>query len=177
MTTNDECFMTEILYIVLRSATVYLCIVILIRIFGKKELSQLSVIDLVFILLISNSVQNAMVGNNSSLEGGLIAATTLFGLNAIVRTLVFKYKPVGKFLQGEALILIYDGKLNEKNLTREKITMEELNAVIREHGIKDISEVNLAVLETDGNISVLSDDYKKKTIRKRRQHKILKHDE
>lgn len=163
--------MIEILYIILRSCTVYFCIVLLIRVFGKKELSQLSVIDLVFILLISNSVQNAMVGENSSLEGGLIAATTLFGLNALVRILVFRYKPFAKFLEGEAVLLVYKGKVNKKNLKSEKITMEELHASIREHGIKDIDEVDLAILETDGHISVLSDDYKKKTSKKRKHHK------
>jgi uncharacterized membrane protein YcaP (DUF421 family) len=169
--------MNDLLCIVLRSAAVYVCIVLLIRIFGKKELSQLSVIDLVFILLISNSVQNAMVGSDSTLQGGLLAAATLFALNALVRNLVFKYKPVGKFLEGDAVMLVYKGKVNMKNLEREKITMEELNASIREHGIKDISEVDLATLETDGNISVLSDNYQKQTSKKRKHHKVLKHDE
>lgn len=169
--------MNDILLIVLRSSTVYVCIVLLIRIFGKKELSQLSVTDLVFILLISNSVQNAMVGNNSSLEGGLIAAATLFIINMIFRNLIFKYKPVEKFLQGEPVILVYEGQIKKKNLDNEKITLHELQAAIHEHGVSDLSEVNLAVLETDGNISVLSDGFQKKTIRKRRVHKGIRKDQ
>lgn len=165
--------MNDILNIVLRSAAVYICIVLFIRLFGKKEISQLSVIDLVFILLISNSVQNAMVGDNTSLIGGLVAAVTLFALNTSLRLLIFKFKPVEKFLEGEPIILIYKGQLMVKQLEAEKITMEELNATVREHGVEKISEVDLAVLEIDGNISVLSNNYKHQTVRKRKHHKAL----
>jgi len=165
--------MTGIFAIVLRSAIVYIAIVGFIRIFGKKELSQLSVIDLVFILLISNSVQNAMVGDSTSLQGGLIAAGTLFALNAILRLLIYKFKPIEKFLEGESIMLVYEGQVIVKNLQRVQITMEELNASIREHGIEKLSDVNLAVLEVDGNISVLSDNYMKKTTKKRKHHKAF----
>src|SRR6218665_2106884 len=160
--------MNDLLAVVLRSAAVYICIVVFIRIFGKKELSQLSVIDLVFILLISNSVQNSMVGDNTSLGGGLIAAATLFALNTVLRLLVYKFRPLEKFLEGEAVMLVYKGKVIKKNLDLEKITMEELNASIREHGIKDLASVDLAILETDGNISVLSDDYTRRSSKKRK---------
>jgi uncharacterized membrane protein YcaP (DUF421 family) len=166
--------MNEIFYISLRSAIVYVCIVLMIRIFGKKELSQLSVTDLVFILLISNSVQSAMVGTSTSLWGGLIAAGTLFTLNAIVKFLIFKFKPVERFLEGEPTLLVYNGRMNIENLRKEQITIEELNSSIREHGIKDLSEVDLAILEADGNISVLSENYKKKTVKKRKHHKVLR---
>ena len=165
--------MNDLLAVVLRSAAVYICIVVFIRIFGKKELSQLSVIDLVFILLISNSVQNSMVGDNTSLGGGLIAAATLFALNTVLRLLVYKFRPLEKFLEGEAVMLVYKGKVIKKNLDLEKITMEELNASIREHGIKDLASVDLAILETDGNISVLSDDYTRRSSKKRKHHKAL----
>ncbi|MGZ6539985.1 MAG: DUF421 domain-containing protein, partial [Bacteroidia bacterium] len=136
-------------------------------------LSQLSITDLVFILLISNAVQNAMVGNDSTLSGGLIAAVTLFSLNSIIRFLVFKFKPVQNFLEGEAIILIYKGTVLEKNLKKERITMEELKSTVREHGVEKISEVDLAVLEMDGNISVLSDNFAHQTSKKRKHHKVL----
>lgn len=165
--------MKEILDIALRSAVVYLCIVVFIRIFGKKELSQLSVTDLVFILLISNSVQNAMVGPSVSLQGGLAAAATLFLLNMLLRLLMFRSKKMEKFLKGEASMLIYKGAVIEKNMQREKITEEELLAVIREHGVEKIADVNLAILEVDGNISVLSDNFQNKSSRKRKHHKSL----
>ena len=165
--------MNAYLEIILRSIVVYLCIVVFIRIFGKKELSQLSVTDLVFILLISNSVQNAMVGSNSSLLGGLVAAVTLFVLNALIRSLVYKYKPVQNFLEGDTIVLILKGKILQGNLDKEKITMEELEAAVREHGVEKISEVDLAILEVDGNISILSHNFAHQTSKRRKHHKLL----
>ncbi len=165
--------MSDILSIALRSAIVYLCIVLFIRLFGKKELSQLSVIDLVFILLISNSVQNAMVGDNTSLIGGLAAAITLFIINMLLRFFIFKFRPVEKFLEGEPLTLIYKGKILQKHLDSVQITIDELHATVREHGVEKISEVDLAVLEADGNISVLSHNFSHQTSRKRKHHKAL----
>ena len=165
--------MNDLLSIALRSVAVYICIVLFIRIFGKKEISQLSVVDLVFILLISNSVQNAMVGDNTSLQGGLIAALTLFILNTLFRTLIFKSKSVENFLEGSPVLLIYQGKILIEHLNKVKITMEELEATVREHGVEKISEVDVAILEIDGNISVVSDNYKQRTVRKRKHHKII----
>lgn len=163
----------EYLSIVLRSVVVYLFIVIAIRLFGKKEIAQLSVIDLVFILLISNSVQNAMVGPSTSLEGGLIAAASLFLVNFILKIVLYRSKKASEFIQGHAIMLVYSGKIMTQNLERAKISNDELEAAIREHGVKDIKDVNLAVLEVDGNISVLSDGYKQKTVRKRKAHKVV----
>ena len=165
--------MNEILPIALRSVAVYVCIVLFIRIFGKKEISQLSIVDLVFILLISNSVQNAMVGDNTSLQGGLVAALTLFIINTLFRTLIFKSKSAETLLEGSPVLLIHQGKIFSDHLNKVKITMEELEATVREHGVEKISDVDLAILEIDGNISVLSNNYTHKTIRKRKQHKVV----
>ena len=153
------------LEIILRSVVVYVVIVIGIRIFGKKELSQLSIIDLVFILLISNSVQNAMVGSDSTLQGGLIAAGSLFVVNFLLKQLLFRQKSISSFIQGDPVMLILHGNVIEKNLQREKITLEELEAVVREHGVETIDDVSLAILEVDGNISILSDNFTKHTKR------------
>ncbi|MES2617079.1 MAG: YetF domain-containing protein [Bacteroidota bacterium] len=157
--------------IIIRTAAVYFFLIISLLIFGKKELSQLSITDLVFILLISNSVQNAMVGTNSSLEGGLLAAGVLFALNLILRRLNYKFKFIRKITEGNPIILIYDGELQEKTLEKQQITHEEIMAAVREHGLKNISDVNLAMLEIDGNISVISYSDEKKThfVRKHRQ--------
>jgi uncharacterized membrane protein YcaP (DUF421 family) len=169
--------MTDLLAVALNSAAVYVFIILFIRIFGKKELSQLSVIDLVFILLISNSVQNAMVGNNSTLLAGLIAALTLFAVNSAIRFFEYKYKPIEKLIDGDPVILIYKGKVITKHLNNIKITMEELEATVREHGIEKISEVDLAVLEIDGNISVLTKDFIHQTTRRRKHHRALNQNE
>lgn len=165
--------MNSIIEIVIRSAVVYFCIVFGIRIFGKKELSQLSVIDLVFILLISNSVQNAMVGNNTSLLGGIIAALSLFIVNYVLKNVFYKFKKVSEFFQGDPLMLIYHGKPIIDHMAKAKITMDELEAAVREHGVDKISDVDLAVLEIDGNISILSEDFKKRTSRHRHAHKAV----
>ncbi|MBK7763762.1 MAG: DUF421 domain-containing protein [Bacteroidetes bacterium] len=142
--------------IALKSITVYIFIVIAIRLFGKKELAQLSVVDLVFILLISNSVQNAMVGNNTSLEGGLVAALALFSTNYMFKNFLLKNPRVSDFIQGKAIVLIYDGKVQNHSLQATGITLTELEAVVREHGLEEIEQVMLAMLEVDGNISVVS---------------------
>jgi uncharacterized membrane protein YcaP (DUF421 family) len=163
----------DFLEIVGRSVVVYLFIVIAIRIAGKKELAQLSVIDLVFILLISNAVQNAMVGPDNSLLGGIIAATSLFLVNIILKFITYRYKKANALLEGEPVILIHDGKIIKKNLDNEKIPLDELEASVREHGVEKIKEVNLAILEIDGNISIISDNFKKRTSRRRRSHKII----
>lgn len=165
--------MTELLLIATRSVAVYAFIVIAIRIFGKREITQLSVIDLVFILLISNSVQNAMVGPNTSLLGGIVAAASLFVVNAILGMLLFKSKKLSHLLQGEDVMLIYRGKRLAKHLKEASISEDELEEAVREHGVANIKDVDLAVLETDGNISVLSHNFEHKTTRKRRAHKVL----
>ncbi|MFM7218095.1 MAG: DUF421 domain-containing protein [Flavobacteriales bacterium] len=159
--------MHPFLEIILRSAAVYVFILLAIRLFGKKELSQLSVIDLVFILLLSNSVQNAMVGADSSLTGGIIAAGTLFIINNLLKELLFRSRSLSKLLEGEPVLLVHHGVILEENLKREKISIAELKAAAREHGVALLDEVDLAVLETDGNISILSGDYRKRSSLKR----------
>ena len=169
--------MSNLLLIVFRSAIVYLAIILGIRLFGKKELAQLSIIDLVFILLISNAVQNAMVGADSSLVGGLVAAGTLFITNYILKYTLNRFPRFSKIVQGETILLIYKGEINQKNLAKAQLTMDELKEAVREHGVLSTAEVDLAVLELDGNISVLSEEFKHRTFRKRKGHKIIQKSE
>ncbi len=159
--------------IILRAVAVYVFMIIAIRVFGKKELAQLSVIDLVFILLISNAVQNAMIGPDTSLQGGLIAAGALFAANFTLKQLLFRNKNLSRIIQGEAMILIYKGVPDMENCKRSEITIEELEAAVREHGSRDIQHVDLAMLEVDGNISVVSDDFAKRSkVSHPRKHKF-----
>jgi uncharacterized membrane protein YcaP (DUF421 family) len=144
-----------------------------IRLFGKKELAQLSVIDLVFILLISNSVQNAMVGNDTSLPGGMAAATGLFVVNYVLKWLLKKFPRFSNVVQGKAVMLVYKGKVLNENMDTAMLSQDELDAAVREHGVETCDEVDLAILEADGNISVLSKDFVHKTSRKRRAHKVI----
>jgi uncharacterized membrane protein YcaP (DUF421 family) len=143
--------------IILRCIGVYLFMVVAIRLFGKKELSQLSTTDLVFIVLISNSVQNSMVGSNSSLPGGLVAASVLFSLNYLMKLIMYRSSTVKEMVEGKPVILVYQGKINIAHLHQESIGMDELEEAIREHGIDSYKNVKLAILEVDGNISVVAD--------------------
>jgi uncharacterized membrane protein YcaP (DUF421 family) len=159
--------------IVFTSISVYFFIILAIRLFGKKELAQLSVYDLVFILLISNAVQNAMVGPDSTLMGGLVAAGSLFVVNYILKQLQLRFPKFGKAIEGEAIMLVFEGEILSSNMKNAEISEDELMEVVREHGVASVSDVDLAVLEVDGNISVLSTDLRKKTTRRRKAHKII----
>ena len=169
-----EIFNNNYVRIILCSIAVYLFIVAAIRIFGKKELAQLSVIDLVFILLISNAVQNAMVDAKlQSLLYGLVAAGSLFLLNYAMKRFQFRFPKFGKIVQGDAMMLVYKGKVLESHMLKARITNDELMEAIREHGIESVKEVDLAILEVDGNISVLSHEFSRKSSRRRKAHKIV----
>lgn len=159
--------------IALKSIAVYVFIVAAIRLFGKKEFAQLSVVDLVFILLISNSVQNAMVGSDSSLSGGLIAAFALFSTNFIFKKLELMFPNITKVVEGEPIILVYQGKVIKAGLLKSGLSIDQLDAAIREHGITSLEDVDLSVFEVDGNISVISENYQKISKRKRKGHKVL----
>jgi uncharacterized membrane protein YcaP (DUF421 family) len=164
------------LEIILRSAIVYLFMVSAIRLFGKKELSQLSTTDLVFIVLISNAVQNAMVGENTTLQGGLIAAFALFSFNYILKMLMFRFSSFKELIEDKPVILIHNGKIDVDHLHREKITMDELEEAVREHGIDSYKNIKLAILEVDGNISVISGEensLKRTRYKYRRKQKTL----
>jgi uncharacterized membrane protein YcaP (DUF421 family) len=167
-------FANGYLNIVFSSIIVYLFIVIMIRITGRRELSQLTVVDMVFILLISNSVQNAMVGPDTSLLGGLIAAAALFLVNFILKQLMSRFTKLNKLIQGETIMLVYKGALIQNNLRRARVSVEELEEAVREHGVADLKSVDLAVLEMDGSISILSDNYNTVTTKKRKAPKTLR---
>lgn len=166
--------MNPFLEVILRSAAVYFFMMIALRVFGKKELSQLNTSDVILILLISNSVQNAMVGNDTSLYGGLVAATVLFAINYILKKLMFKYKKFSDFIQEKPEILIHNGTLEFKTLSKLNITSDELREAMREHGVENFKDVKLAMLEIDGNISIISGDKNlQQTHHKRKIHKTL----
>ena len=166
----------SLLNIAFRSSVVYIFMVASFRIFGKRELSQLSITDLSLVVLISNAVQNAMVGENTSLIGGLTAGVVLFALNMVVSFLMFRFKPIRNLIQSEPVTLIYNGKILDKNLKDVLLTDDELLAAVREHGVSAIQDVSLAVMEVDGNISVISEDgnqFKRTQYKRKRHHKSL----
>lgn len=167
--------MNPYLDIALRSLAVYVFMLIAIRLTGKKELSQLNTIDVVLILLISNAVQNAMVGNNTSLLGGLAAAAVLFTLNYLLKKITFKNKKIRDFVFQHPEILIHNGKLNFEKLSHLGITDEEIKEAMREHGVEHYKDVKLAMFEVDGNISIISGEniLKQTHFKRKKLHKTL----
>lgn len=149
--------------ITFRSLAVYLFMILGLRIFGKNQLSQLNAGDIVLLLLISNAVQNAMVGENTTLQGGLVAALVLFIANFFLKKLMFKNPKIRDLVEAEPIILIRDGKIDEMALKEAELTFGELLESVHEHGVERTDEVKLAILEVDGNISVISFDINKQT--------------
>ena len=147
-----------LLDIVVRTSVIYLAVLIGLRLAGKRQLGQLSIFDFVLLLVIANAVQNAMVGPDTSVYGGLIAAATLFVANAIVARVTHGSTAATRLVEGTPTILIRHGDIIEPNLAREGITDADLLRVLREHGVDDLGVVRSAVLEVDGTVSVLRED-------------------
>ncbi len=165
--------MNPYLDIVVRSVCVYFFMVIALRIFGKRELSQLNSYDIVLILLISNAVQNAMVGSDVSLEGGIIAAFSLFLINYIFKKTLNKSTFLSQLVQSKPEILIHDGIIDFNVLSKLDITSDELDEVIREHGVDNYKHVKLAMLEINGSISIISGNINLVQTKHKRIHKTL----
>ncbi len=147
-----------VLNIILRVVVVYAVILLGLRLSGKREVGQMTPFDFVMLLLIANAVQNAMLGQDTSLVGGITAAGTLIGVNMIVTRLEWHSKIIRHFVEGSPTLLISEGKIIGKNLKKEKITREVLEEALREHGVASASDVKCAVLEIDGMISVIRFD-------------------
>ncbi|HZM72106.1 MAG TPA: YetF domain-containing protein [Candidatus Polarisedimenticolia bacterium] len=148
-------FGSSLLDVAIRTAIVYVFIVIALKVGGQRDVGQMSRLDLIVLLVIADAVQNAMVGENTSLLGGLVAATVLVGLDRGLRYLEQRSKRVERIIEGEARMLIRNGVVLGKAMREEDISTDELMAALRQHGVLRPDEVELAVLETDGSISVV----------------------
>ena len=147
-----------LLQIVLRTGVIYLLVLIGVRLSGKREVGQMTPFDLTLLLLLSNSVQNAMTGPDTSLMGGAVAACTLLILNYIIAEVSGGNRRFRRFIQGQPTLLIHDGKTIESHMAKEHVSMDELHRALREHGLNSCDQVALAVLEVDGSISCLKYD-------------------
>jgi uncharacterized membrane protein YcaP (DUF421 family) len=146
---------SDLVSVVARTAIVYVFLVVGLRLAGRREVGQLSIFDLVVILVISDAVQNSMVGENVSLLGGIAAASTLIVLDRLLSVVTSRSTRVRRALEGEPTMLVRDGTVMDAALRREGIDREELDAAIRGHGLATVADVALAVLETNGSISVI----------------------
>ncbi len=144
--------------IVLRTAVIYIVVLLGVRLSGKREVGQMTPFDLTLLLLLSNSVQNAMTGPDTSLAGGVIAATTLLVLNYFIAQVSGGNRRFRKLVQGQPSLLVHDGQIIDAHMAKEHVSMDELERSLREHGIGTYHDVALAVLEVDGSISCLKYD-------------------
>ncbi len=137
----------------LRTVAVYVFLLLGLRLAGKRELGQLNPFDLVVLLLLSNTLQNAIIGNDNSLLGGIIGATALLAINWLVVRYLYTHPVAAKWLEGDADVLIDDGKVQDKRLERELITMSELEAAARRQGIEGLHQVQTCRLEIGGALT------------------------
>jgi uncharacterized membrane protein YcaP (DUF421 family) len=141
---------------VLRGLIIYVFLIILLRLTGKRQVGQMSPFDLVLLLVLSNAVQNSMNGGDNSLLGGMISAVTLVSANWIVAELTYRSKKIEALVEGRPEVLIHNGKLFQKTLDQAKLTHHEVMAALRQAGCASIEEVQCAILENDGSVSVLA---------------------
>lgn len=139
---------------IVRGVAIYLFLLILLRVTGKRQISQMSPFDLVLLLILSNAVQNSMNAGDNSLVGGIISATTLVGLNYGIGILTYRSKRLERLVEGRAQLVVHDGKIFEDVMREASITREELETMLREAGFFALKDVRLAVLENNGKISV-----------------------
>lgn len=147
-----------LLNIALRTTVVYLAVLVGLRLTGKRQLGQLSAFDFVLLLIIANGVQNAMVGPDTSLAGGLVAAAVLLFWHSVLDRVRRSSRSAARILGGSAVLLIYRGRILHDHLTREHITSDELLQALREHGVGSVDQVRVAALEPDGAVSVIRED-------------------
>lgn len=143
---------------VVRAVLIYLFLVVVLRVVGKRELGQANTLDLVVLLLVANAVQNAIIGNDVSVTGALIGALTLFVVNEAVTRAAYAFPRISRVLEGNPTLLIRDGKPVPKALFRAGISLPELRAIARRQGFVNLAEVHTALLETNGVVTMFRED-------------------
>jgi uncharacterized membrane protein YcaP (DUF421 family) len=138
----------------LRPAIVYLALVVLLRIFGKRELAQLNPFDLVVLLSLSNTVQNAIIGNDNSVSGGIIGALALLAVNYLVVRVLFRSPKLTRMMEGRSTVLVHNGQIDKKALQRESLTQVELLDVIHKQGFDGVHDVQHCELQPNGTFYV-----------------------
>jgi uncharacterized membrane protein YcaP (DUF421 family) len=140
---------------VVRAGVVYVFLLVLLRITGKRQVGQLAPFDLVLLLVLSNALQNSMNGGDNSITGGMILAVTLVAINSLVGWLTYRSKTIESLIEGRPVILIHNGKVDHAAMRQVQVTMHELDSSLRAAGCAGPTEVRFAVLENTGSISVV----------------------
>ena len=140
--------------LILRAVLVYAFIFVLLRVIGRKHVGELAPFDLIVLLILSDSVQNALIANETSVTAGLISAASLFGVNQIVGYISAGSKRAERVLEGKPRILVRNGVVRKDVLAREQISLSELVEALRREGCSSLTKVRYAILENDGHISI-----------------------
>ena len=164
---------SDLLGVALRTVVVYLFLLVVLRLAGKREMGQLSVFELVLVLVIANAVQNAMVGANVTIWGGMVAVLALIVTDRLLRLVADRSPRLLRAIEGEPALLVHDGQKIPEAMRREGVDDEELARALREHGFLDMNEIRQAILEVDGTISVIptSGEESRTTSRVRRRRR------
>jgi uncharacterized membrane protein YcaP (DUF421 family) len=141
---------------ILRPIVVYIFLIVGLRLSGKRELAQLNPFDLVVLLTLSNTVQNAIIGDDNTVIGGIIGATSLLAINYLVVRFLYGHRKLDQIVEGRADLLIEDGKVYTQRLKRELITEEELAAAARKQGFESLADVRQCVLEPGGTLTFVA---------------------
>ena len=141
---------------VIRALIIYVFLVLLLRLTGRRQVGQLSPFDLVLLLVLSNAVQNAINAGDNSVTAGIVSACALVAANYLAGLVTYKSKRAEALIEGRPQVLIHNGKLYEDVMMREKLTHHELHAALRDAGCADVNDVHYAVLENNGHISVVA---------------------
>ena len=160
--------------IALRTSIIYVLVLLGIRLTGKREVGQMTPFDLTLLLLLSNSVQNAMTGPDNSLLGGVVAALVLLTLNYLLAEASGLNRKFRRVIQGSPSLLVHNGEVLSAHMAKEHVSLDELNRALREHGVGTLQDVALAVLEVDGSISVLKHDDIPDSVQPHKRMKFLK---
>lgn len=155
---------------ILRALIVYFALIVLLRVFGKRELAQLNPFDLVVLLTLSNTVQNAIIGDDNTLLGGIIGAITLLGANYLIVRFVFGHRRLDELLAGRSTVLVEHGKVLRRALAREMMSVHDLEAAARRQGFRSLNEVDECAIEPTG---VLSFTGKQPLLEDRRQAELI----
>ena len=139
---------------IVRAVVVYVFLIVILRVTGRRQVGQLAPFDLVLLLVLSNAVQNSMNGGDNSLLGGLVSAATLVALNWVVGVLTYRSKRLEALIEGRPQVLIHNGSLFEDVMRNARLTHHELNAALRRGGCATVEDVHTAILENNGSISV-----------------------
>lgn len=143
---------------VLRACVVYFVLLAMIRLSGKRTMGQFTAFDMLLVVLLGNAVQNALLGSDNSVAGGLLLAATLIGLNGLVGLMSARSDRIEALVEGSPVLLAHDGKVYKDVLRRELVSGQDFEKAMREAGIEDVGDIRLAVLETNGHITVVRRD-------------------